>query len=269
MRTSGGNLALIAVLAGLLHAPAAAAEEVAPDTTTCVEAVAVDELTDETPDYDPWAPFNDRMFTFNYRVLDRYVMKPLGRAWDRVLPDQVQRSLNNAFENLEMPRRLVNHVLQVRPRAAGEEACRFLVNSTIGVAGLIDVAGRLGIHATDADTGQTLGVWGIGQGPYLVLPFLPPLTVRDGIGRGLDGILDPVGYLVPVPLAVSLSVTAVRRVNERSLQPAVFENVEETVIDLYSAVRNAYLQRRRGVVHEGQRDSLCPLLRARAAAPPR
>jgi len=266
---SGGTLALVVALAGLLHAPAAAAEEVAPDPSTNVEAVPVDELRDETPDYDPWSPFNERMFTFNYRVLDRYVMKPLGRAWDRVLPDQVQRSLDNAFENLEMPRRLVNYVLQARPRAAGEEMGRFLVNSTVGVAGLIDVAGRIGIHASDANTGQTLGVWGIGQGPYLVLPFLPPLTVRDGIGRGVDGILDPVGYLVPVPLAVSISVTAVRRVNERSLQPAVFENVEETVIDLYSSVRNAYLQRRRSAVLEGQRDSLCPRLRARAAAPRR
>ncbi len=261
---SRGRLAMVAALAGLLHAAPAAAREGAPGP---VEPAPVEELTNEAPDYDPWATFNERMFTFNYRVLDRYVMKPLARAWKWVLPGPVRRSLDNAFENLEMPRRLVNHLAQVRPRAAGEEVGRFLVNSTIGVVGLIDVAGRIGIHAPDADTGQTLGVWGIGQGPYLVLPFLPPLTVRDGIGRGVDGILDPVGYLVPVPLAVSLSVSAARRVNERSLQPTVFENVEETVIDLYSSVRNAYLQRRRSAVLEGQRDSLCPRLRARAAAP--
>ena len=257
MRIRGARL-LVTALAGLLHALPVTAGDVAPGGPTDVAAAPAE-------DYDPWQSFNERTFAFNFRVLDRYVMKPLGRAWDRVLPDRVQRSLNNAFENLEMPRRLVNHLFQARPRAAGEEVGRFLVNSTVGVAGLIDVAGRIGIHASDADTGQTLGVWGIGQGPYLALPFLPPLTVRDGIGRGVDGILDPVGYLVPVPLAVSLSVTAARRVNERSLQPAVFENVEETVIDLYSSVRNAYLQRRRSVVLEGQRDSLCPRLRARAA----
>jgi phospholipid-binding lipoprotein MlaA len=243
------------------------ADEAAPGGASDVEAGPAEALADQAPDYDPWAPFNERTFAFNYRVLDRFVMKPLGKAWDWVLPDPVQRSLDNAFENLEMPRRLVNHLLQARPRAAGEEVGRFLVNSTVGVAGLIDVAGWLGIHASDADTGQTLGVWGIGQGPYLVLPFFPPLTVRDGIGRGVDGILDPVGYIVPVPLAVSLSVAAVRRVNERSLQPAVFENVEETAIDLYSSVRNAYLQRRRGVVLEGRSDSLCRCLRPRPSAP--
>jgi phospholipid-binding lipoprotein MlaA len=98
-------------------------------------------------------------------------------------------------------------------------------------------------------------VWGIGPGPYLVVPFMPPLTVRDGIGRAVDGALDPIGYLVPVPLAVSLSTTLVQRVNERSLQPAAFENVEETVIDLYSAVRNGYLQGRRHAVREGRADS--------------
>jgi phospholipid-binding lipoprotein MlaA len=161
----------------------------------------------------------------------------------------------------------VNHLLQARPRAAGEEVGRFLVNTSLGVVGFFDVATRFGLRGTDADTGQTLGVWGIGPGPYLVLPFLAPLTVRDGIGHGVDDALDPVGYVVPVPLAVSLSVTAVRRVNSRSLQPAAFENVEETVIDLYSSVRNAYLQRRRRTVLEGWRDSAC-FRRARRVAPP-
>src|SRR4029077_10803784 len=267
MGSRGTTFALVAALTGLLNALPAAADEVTPRPGPDVEPVPVEELTHDTPDYDPWAPFNERMFTFNHRVLDRFIMKPLARAWDWVLPDSVRRSFDHAFDNLDMPRRIVNHLLQARPRAAGAEAGRFVVNSTVGVAGLIDVAGRIGIHASDADTGQTLGVWGFGQGPYLVLPFLPPLTVRDGIGRGVDGILDPVGSLVPVPLAVSLSVTAVRRVNERSLQPAAFENVEETVIDLYSAVRNAHLHRRRSAVLEGRRDSLCPCLRARAVPP--
>ena len=211
---SRGALTLVAALAGLLHALPVRAEDTL-GTASDVGAVPAEEAAAEAPDYDPWAPFNERTFDFNYRVLDRFIMKPLGKAWDWLLPDVVQRSLDNAFDNLEMPRRLVNHVLQLRPRAAGEEVGRFLVNSTVGVAGLIDIAGRLGIHASDADTGQTLGVWGIGPGPYLVIPFFSPLTVRDGIGRGVDGILDPVGYLVPVPLAVSLSITAARRLPRR------------------------------------------------------
>jgi phospholipid-binding lipoprotein MlaA len=241
-RGSRGALALVALLAILLHALPG-------------QAATTGELEDDTADYDPWQPFNERTFAFNYKVLDRYVMKPLGKAWDWLLPDAVQRHLDSAFENLNMPRRLVNHVLQGQPRAAGEEVGRFAVNTTVGLVGFFDVADRWGLHGSDADTGQTFGVWGIGPGPYLVVPFLPPLTVRDSIGRAVDGALDPIGYLVPVPLAVSVSTTAVRQVNERSLQPAVFENVEDTVIDLYSAVRNAYLQRRRGAVREGRADS--------------
>jgi phospholipid-binding lipoprotein MlaA len=241
---------LVVLLAGALHAVPVDASDATPR-----DGAATDEMTDETPDYDPWQPFNEWTFSFNYEVLDRYLMKPLGKAWDWLLPDVAQRSLNNAFYNLDMPRRVVNHVLQARPRAAGEEVERFAVNTTVGVVGLFDVADRWGLHGSDADTGQTFGVWGIGPGPYLVVPFMPPLTVRDGIGRVVDGALDPIGYLVPVPLVVSLSTTAVQRVNERSLQPAVFENIEETVIDLYSAVRNGYLQGRRHAVREGRADS--------------
>ena len=252
--TSRGALALMAALT-ILHASAVAAEDAA--SASVVDPVAADELTDETPDYDPWQPLNERTFDFNYHVLDRFVMKPLGHAWDRLLPDQVQRSIAHAFANLDAPRRLVNDVLQARPRAAGTEVGRFVVNTTFGVAGLFDIADRMGLHGSDADTGQTFGVWGIGPGPYVVVPFFPPLTARDGIGRLVDGALDPIHYLVPIPFVVSVSTTAVQRVNERSLQPAVFENVEETVIDLYSAVRNGYLQSRRRRVAEGRADSVC------------
>src|SRR2546422_3777700 len=206
---SRGALALVVALAGLLRALPVAATKNAPGAAADVEAVSAEEAGDEAPDYDPWQPFNEWTFAFNYRVLDRFVMKPLGKAWDWVLPDRVQRSLDNAFANLEMPRRFVNHLLQARPRAAGAEVGRFLVNTTVGVVGFIDVAERLGLHGRDADTGQTLGVWGIGSGPYLVLPFLPPLTVRDGIGQAVDSALDPVGYLFPVPPAVRPPITGV------------------------------------------------------------
>jgi len=262
---SRGAFALIAALT-ILHASAVAAEDAAP--ASIADPVGADELTDDTPDYDPWQRFNERTFDFNYHVLDRFVMKPLGHAWDRLLPDQVQRSIANAFKNLDAPRRLVNDVLQARPRAAGEQVGRFLVNTTFGVVGLFDIADRMGLHGSDADTGQTFGVWGIGPGPYVVVPFFPPLTVRDGIGRAVDGALDPIHYLVPIPFAVSVAKTAVERVNERSLQPAVFENVEETVIDLYSAVRNGYLQGRRRRVMEGRADSACSRRDQPPAAPP-
>jgi phospholipid-binding lipoprotein MlaA len=259
---SRGALLLVAALGGLVLALPAEAQDATP------AAARQAEMQEETPDYDPWQPFNERTFAFNYRVLDRFIMKPLGQAWDWALPDPVQRSLDNAFSNLEMPRRCINHLLQARPRAAGTDVGRFVVNTTAGVLGLMEVANRMGLHGSDADAGQTFGVWGIGQGPYLVLPFLPPMTIRDGIGQAVDSALDPVGYIFTVPLAVSLSITGVRRVNERSLQPEAFENIEETVFDLYSSVRNAYLQHRQSAVLEGRAASACSCLHDEPDASP-
>src|SRR6266481_6839495 len=261
MHTRSVPMAVMA-LATVLYAPGAMADDAASNGG----AAAVEHVTDETSDYDPWHRFNERTFWFNYYVLDKRVMKPIAHAWERVLPERVRHAIGNFFDNVSMPKRLVNDLLQARPRAAGEQIGRFAINTTLGVVGFLDMAGRFGLHGTDADGGQTLGVWGFGVGPYLVLPLLPPLTLRDGIGYGADTVMDPLGYVVPVPLVVSISTAAARRVNERSLQPAAFENIEETVLDLYSAVRNFYLQRRRLVVRQGRGDSL--LFRPRESATP-
>lgn len=209
-----------------------------------------------TEDYDPWEPFNERMFWFNHDVLDRFLLKPVATGWDKVLPDPVQGHLAEAFDNLQMPRRLVNNLFQRRLRGAGRELARFGLNSTIGLAGFFDVAKALDIEASDADTGQTLGVYGVGAGPYLVLPFLPPLTVRDGIGYAVDGLLDPFGYFIPG--GATTVMTVVNRVNDRSRNLALFEDVEESVLDLYSAARNAYLQQRRHAVEEALADGEAP-----------
>src|SRR2546425_4874852 len=146
-------------------------------------------------DYDPWAPFNTAMFSFNRKV-DRYALKPVAKAWDKIVPDPVERSLKRAFDNLSMPRRLVNNLFQLKLKGAGQELARFGLNTTLGVAGLFDVAKVFGLEASEADTGQTLGRYGVGPGPYLVLPFLPPLTARDGIGFAVDAALDPFTYVI-------------------------------------------------------------------------
>lgn len=201
----------------------------------------------EIEEYDPWEPFNEAMFSFN-RQFDRFVLKPLATVWDKIVPDPVQTSLRNALDNAAMPRRLVNNLLQRKVEGAGREAGRFLVNSTIGVAGFFDVAKSVGLEKSEADTGQTLGVYGSGPGPYLVLPFLPPLTVRDGIGAVADAALDPLWYVAPV--AAPSGMKGGKIVNDRSLNLELYENVEESVVDLYSAVRNAYLQRRQQAIQQ-------------------
>jgi phospholipid-binding lipoprotein MlaA len=200
-------------------------------------------------EWDPWEPFNEKMFWFNREVLDRFVLKPAATAWDFVLPDQVQRGVHNMFDNLAVVRRVVNNALQLKFAGAAKEAARFTINSTIGVVGFFDIAkDGFGIEQSDEDAGQTLGVWGVGPGPFLILPFLPPLTVRDGIGFAVDSAMTP--YIYFIPWYATLGATATNMVNERSLNLDSFERVAESTVDLYGAVRNAYLQRRAAAIRQ-------------------
>jgi len=196
---------------------------------------------------DPWEPFNERMFTVN-RQLDRYALKPLATAWDTVVPDEVERGLGRMFANVAMPARFVNSLFQLKFDGAGRELARFVLNSTIGLAGFFDVAKMEGLEPSNEDTGQTLAVWGAGSGPFLVLPFLPPMTVRDGIGFGIDAALNPLTYFAP--FAAAAGMKASEAVNSRALNLEVFEDVEEGTLDMYSAVRNGYLQRRARAIQE-------------------
>jgi phospholipid-binding lipoprotein MlaA len=198
---------------------------------------------------DPWEGFNEAMFNFNREILDRYILKPVATAWDFVIPDPVQKGVHNFFDNLAVVRRVMNNALQLKFQGAGTEVARFAINSTVGVAGLFDVAkDGFGIEQSDEDTGQTFGVWGAPPGPYLVLPFLPPLTVRDGIGHLIDAAMTPYTYFIPWYASIGGNATNI--VNERSLNLDRFERVAETTIDLYSAVRNAYLQRRAAAIRQ-------------------
>jgi len=198
---------------------------------------------------DPLEAFNEKMFWFNREVLDRFLLKPAATAWDFVMPDPVQRGIHNIFDNLAVVRRVVNNTLQWKLTGAATELARFTINSTVGLVGFFDVArDQLGIQQRDEDTGQTFGVWGIGPGPYLVLPFLPPLTIRDGIGYAFDTAMTP--YIYFIPWYGNVGMTATSTVNERSLNLETFERVAESTIDLYGAVRNAYLQRRAAAIRQ-------------------
>ncbi len=207
-----------------------------------------DKEEEEMAEYDPWEPYNETMFSFNHDVFDRFVLKPVATAWDTVVPDWMQTSLTNAFDNLGMPRRVVNNLLQAKFKRAGLELVRFFINTTFGIAGFFDIAKDGGPDKYDEDTGQTLGFYGVGPGPYLILPILSPLTVRDGIGYVADAALDPLSYFIP--FAASMGRWAGETVNDRSGNLEFFQSVEENTVDLYSAVRNAYLQRRQRAIEE-------------------
>jgi phospholipid-binding lipoprotein MlaA len=200
-------------------------------------------------DEDPWEGFNERMFWFNREVVDRMLLKPIATGWDFIMPDPVQRGVHNFFDNLAVVRRVVNNSLQLKFNGAATELARFTINSTIGFVGFFDIAkDAFGIEQKDEDTGQTFGVWGMGPGPYLVLPFLPPLTIRDGVGYAFDAAMTPYTYFIP--WWGTAAGTATNTVNERSLNLDRFERVAETTVDLYGAVRNAYLQRRAAAIKQ-------------------
>jgi phospholipid-binding lipoprotein MlaA len=205
----------------------------------------------DVEEYDPWEKFNEKMFSFNYNM-DKYVLKPAAKGYNVVVPDIVQTMIDNAFTNLRMPARFVNKVLQWKLLDATKEMGRFLINSTLGIGGLFDVARQeMGLERQKADLGQTFGIWGFGPGPYLVLPLLPPLTVRDGIGYAGDGAMNPLYYYIPFWFD-SFGMKVGDAINDRSLNLDLFQGIEESTVDLYSSVRNGYLQRRNRLIKEGK-----------------
>lgn len=202
----------------------------------------------ELEHHDPWEAFNSKAFEFN-RHMDKHVLKPVAKGWNTVVPKPAQTMIANVFTNLNVVPRVVNNALQGNWNGAERELSRFLINSTFGVAGLFDPAKDVwNITKSPADFGQTLGKWGAGPGPYLILPFMEPLTVRDGIGKVVDRAIDPLSYVVP--LIPALTLTIGNRINERALNYELFVDFDDAVIDAYSAVRDGYLQRRGHMLNE-------------------
>jgi len=200
-------------------------------------------------DYDPWESVNDKTFYFNFNIADHYAIKPAATVWAKTFPEQARQSLANAFYNLEMPRRFVNKVLQGRLPSAGIELTRFVLNTTVGVVGLFDVASRAGLEKSDADSGETFALYGAKPGPYLVLPLLPPLDVRDAFGFAADSFMDPLSWFV-TPVAADIGRSAAKQINERANNMKLYDDVEDSSLDLYAAVRNGYLQRRRKAIQD-------------------
>jgi phospholipid-binding lipoprotein MlaA len=218
-------------------------------------------------EYDPWEPWNSKIFEFN-RQMDKYVLKPVAQGYDFIIPDVVQVGLSNILYNLRFPQRFLNNVFQGKVKGAGIEVGRFLLNTTVGYAGFMDLAKEIDWVTPEEDFGQTLGFYGAKPGPYLVLPFLQPFTVRDFAGYVTDIFLNPINWLVApiievegVPSLIAhknrMTTTFVQIgarvgeiVNERSRNLEKFQGVEEATLDLYTAVRNAYLQSRARAIQE-------------------
>ncbi len=197
---------------------------------------------------DPWENWNRKVFRVN-DSLDRWALKPLATGYQRVTPQPVRTSVRNVFNNLGEPKNLVNNLLQGKFRDAGVDTSRFLFNSIFGVLGVFDVATQMGLERNQEDFGQTLGKWGVGSGPYVVLPLLGPSTLRDAPALVPDYYAGPYPYIDPDRLRYGMTAVDVVSKREDLLR------AEKLVMgDKYVFIRNAWLQNREYRVRDGQVD---------------
>lgn len=197
---------------------------------------------------DPWEKVNRGIFAFNDTV-DHFVLKPLALAYKKVTPNFVDRSVTNFFYNLDDVMVVLNDLFQLKLYQAGGDSARLVINSTLGLAGTIDIASKVGLEKHEEDFGQTLGFWGVPSGPYVVLPILGPSNLRDTFGWVPDYFSDPVFYSDKE--VVGYELTALDIVDTR----ADLFTVEQMISgDRYVFLRDAYLQRREFLVNDGQVD---------------
>lgn len=195
---------------------------------------------------DPWESFNRPVFTFN-DTLDTYALKPIAKGYQAVTPQVVEDGVHNVFNNIGDVGNLVNDLLQGKLHDAGVDTGRLLFNTTFGLLGFFDVASQMGLQRNDEDFGQTLGAWGVGSGPYLVIPFLGPSTLRDAPAKIPDGFLEPYPYIDHVP---TRNVT--RAVDVVDTRASLLSAEKMISGDKYIFIRNAYLQNREFRVKDGE-----------------
>lgn len=200
---------------------------------------------------DPLEPMNRGVFGAN-RVFDRFLFEPVARFYGWAVPEVGKRGVTNFFENLNEPVVMVNDLLQLRPRRALGSGGRFVVNTTAGVGGILDVATRLGIDGHESDFGQTLARVGVGRGAYLVLPLLGPSTLRDAVGQVVDVALRPDTWLLTPGGRLLLASTG--GVAQREAVLVELEELERSSVDFYAALRSAYLMSREQMIRGELRD---------------
>ncbi len=206
-------------------------------------------FAEESGSVDPYEKFNRTMFAV-HEAIDGALTKPLAKGYDQVVPLPVKMSVGNAFGNIGDLWIGANSAMQGKFSEAGTDFGRLLINSTLGIFGLFDVASEMGIEKHDEDFGQTLGAWGYKDSAYVFLPVLGPKTVRDTLGFGVDTLIDPVSSTSPVSARNSL--LALRVVDIRAGLLPSDKLIDEAALDKYAYIRDAYLQRRRNQVFDGR-----------------
>lgn len=197
---------------------------------------------------DPYEGFNRAMFSVN-EVLDKALARPVAQAYDAAVPLPVKASVGNFFGNVGEVWIGTNSAMQGKMGDAGTGVARLLINSTVGIFGLFDVASEMGMTRFNEDFGQTLAVWGVQDGPFLFFPVIGPRTTRDAFGWAVDTYVDPVSFVNPESVRIGASV--LRFVDVRAGLLPADRIVEEAALDKYAYIRDAYLQRRRHLIYDG------------------
>jgi phospholipid-binding lipoprotein MlaA len=206
--------------------------------------------------YDPLEDVNRGIFWFNDK-LDVNVLEPVAKGYKEYVPSFMRTGINNFFSNLRYPSYLVSDILQGKITQAGEHTGRFLINSTIGLAGFLDIAKDVGLPDHQEDFGIMLAYHGVPAGPYLMLPLLGPSNVRDGVGLIVDGFLDPIGWVGysglsnSTKLIIAASALGIRTIHTRAGLIQAIETGKESSVDYYLFVQSAYYQFRNGLVYDG------------------
>ena len=219
--------------------------------TVLLTACASIQQTERVAKVDPFERVNRAVFSFN-ETADEYVIKPVAEAYRFVLPEFVRTGVTNFFSNINDVLIAANNLLQGKPSNAASDIGRFLVNSTIGILGLFDVATDMGLDKNREDFGQTLGVWGVADGPYMVLPFLGASNVRDTVGLVVDMETDFMLNTNKLDSDEKLAVNGLRVINRRADLLDAGQLLEDAAFDKYSFVRDGYIQRRRSQVYDGE-----------------
>lgn len=204
---------------------------------------------------DPYESFNRTMLDFNLAV-DKAVLRPVAFVYKEGVPDPLRTNVHNFLENLRGPVILANDLMQGEMDRAGTTLLRFAMNSTIGVFGINDFATEAGIEKHDEDFGQTLAIWQVDSGPYLVLPIFGPSNPRDATGLVVDTLLDPITWLVPREYQIGRAVAAA--VDRRARRYEEINDLEENSLDFYSAVKSLYRQRREDEIRNGSPSAVSP-----------
>lgn len=198
---------------------------------------------------DPWEPMNRKFHNLNL-TLDRTIMRPVAETYVKILPRRMRTAISNFYNNLRMPKVIINSFLQGKPVETLDAIGRFVMNSSLGIGGLFDLASDVNLPQRDEDFGQTFAVWGIPQGPYLELPFLGPSTVRDVSDVPLSIYTNPLNPLFNIGPA-TIPVTVIGVVDARSRVLAATRFRDESALDTYVFQREAFLQRRNFLIHDG------------------